>query len=122
AGGVVLGRIEVHVAAATQRRVRGTALRPGKRRAAAMLVAALAVCFWDSQVGEREPGIRPLMYAMPADGWLTWLTVADGDHHGFPQTGHRLKITGISLRGRATQADGDEQHEGDTATKRGATA
>jgi hypothetical protein len=122
AGGVVLGRIEVHAAVATQRRVRGTALRPGKRRAAAMLVAALAVFLRNRQVGEREPGIRTFMYTMPADGWLAWLTVTDRDHNGFPQTGHRLKVTGISLRGRATQTDGDEQREGDIATKRGAAA
>jgi hypothetical protein len=76
-----------------------------------MLVAALAVLFWNGQVGEGEPGIRAFMHAMPPYGWLTWLAMTDDGHHGLPQTRHRLKIGGVGMRGSTARADGDEQRE-----------
>ena len=79
-----------------------------------MGVALLTVRIGNGQVREREPRVRALVHATPADGWMARLTMTDDAHDGLPQTRHCLKIGGVGMRDRTTHANGDEQREGET--------
>ena len=106
----MLRRIEIDTAFASGGRTARATQRPVQRRAAAVLIAALARCLIRYiDVGKRDPRVGAFIHAVPGGFRLTDdLAVADDTADDFPQAGHGLKVAGVGECGGTAQRSGEK--------------
>src|SRR6187402_505999 len=92
---VVLGAVEIHMRRSPRGRLAGEI--PRQRGTAALLVRGGAVAFRWRPRGERGPGIRTFIHAMPMHLRCTCLAVRHVPHLDLPQAGHGAEVTGIGV-------------------------